>query len=70
MQSDAKRRHSNSCFRDFSDSDIARLLNRHFKDYTASRVLSVAYATEKSKNNIGRTHVQTLRWIAQSRMTQ
>ncbi len=64
MQSDAKRRHSNSCFRDFSESDTTHLLNRPCKDCTASRVLSVAYATEKSKNNIGRTHIQTLAyWI-------
>ena len=64
MQSDAKRRHSNSRFRDFSDSDTAHLLNRPFKDCTASRVLSVAYATENRKNNIGRMHIQTLTyWI-------
>ena len=58
MQSDAKRRHSNSCFRNFSDSDIARLLNRHCNDCTAPRVLSVVYATERGRKNMARAPAQ------------
>lgn len=66
MQSDAKRRHSKSCFRDFSDSDTMRLLNRLRNDCTASHVLSVVYATEKSKNSVGRAHIQTpAYWIGE-----
>jgi hypothetical protein len=55
MQSDAKRTHSNSYFRNFSDSGTVHLLKRPFKGCTASRVLSVVYATEKGKNN-NRSH--------------
>jgi hypothetical protein len=65
MQSDAKRTHSNSYFRNFSDSGTVHLLKRPFKGCTASRVLSVVYATEKGKNNIGRTHTSQLRDLEQ-----
>jgi hypothetical protein len=43
---------SNSCFRKLSDLDTAYLLEtRIIHRRTASRVLSVAYATDKSREN-------------------
>ena len=49
IQSVAKRRHSNSCFRELLDSTQAHLLETRMLDRcTASRILSVVYATESS----------------------
>jgi hypothetical protein len=57
MQSAAMRRHSNAYFREKSDSDTADLLETQTLDRcTASRVLSVVYATEKSRENNGSAH--------------
>lgn len=50
LQSAARRKHSRSCFRRNSDSDIAyRLQISTVNDRTTPRVLSVAYATKKRK---------------------
>jgi hypothetical protein len=52
IQSAARRMHSNSCFRQLTDSDTAHLPEtRVLNPCTASRVLSVVYATEKSREN-------------------
>jgi hypothetical protein len=50
-QSTARRKHSNACFRDVSDADIARLLEKpRFRHRTALRALSVVHATECCKS--------------------
>jgi len=51
MQSDAKRRHSKSCFRDFSECCKAPRLDIRHKHCTASLVLSVVYATDKRRKH-------------------
>jgi hypothetical protein len=57
MQSAAMRMHSNACFCEWSDSDTAYLLEtRVLHRCTASHVLSVVYATEKSRENNGCAH--------------
>jgi hypothetical protein len=57
MQSAAKRMHSNAYFREWSDSDTAHLVETQvLHRCTASRVLSVVYATEKSRENNSRAH--------------
>src|SRR5580698_7528079 len=57
MQSAAMRMHSSACFREWSDSDTAHLLETQvLHRCTASRVLSVVYATEKRGENSGCAH--------------
>jgi hypothetical protein len=57
MQSAAMRMHSNAYFREWSDSDTAHLVETQVRHRcTASRVLSVVYATEKSREDNGRAH--------------
>jgi hypothetical protein len=52
IQSAARRMHSNSCFRQLTGSDTAHLLEKRvLNSRTASRVLSVVYATDKSEES-------------------
>jgi hypothetical protein len=59
MQCAAKRMHSRACFRKRSDLDTARLLGTPTLEHrTASRALSVAYATQKRRIFTGGTRTQ------------
>jgi hypothetical protein len=60
IQSAARRMHSNSYFRQLTDSDTVHLLKTRAPNRcTALRVLSVACATEKSRENPKFRHIQS-----------
>src|SRR5258708_5166852 len=65
IQSDAKRMHSNSCFRMLSHSDTVHLREAPMLNHcTALRVLSVVYTTEKKQEHTGCTDRQEVEGIA------
>jgi hypothetical protein len=52
IQSAARRMHSNSRFRELTGSDTTRLLETQAHPCTASRCVSVVYATDKAKKSL------------------
>src|SRR5712671_6954341 len=68
IQSDAKRMHSNSCFRMLSHSDTVHLREAPMLNHcTALRVLSVVYTTEKKQEHTGCTDRQEVEGIAMAK---
>jgi hypothetical protein len=66
IQSAAKRMHSNVCFCKLFESGTAHLPETPIRDHrTASHVLSVAYATEKTEEKTGFTRIKKKKVTAQ-----